>query len=196
MAAPEGLRHFPGHQLRIRTSCLEKSRFCTPAGGTEPRSDGRRRTPRKGPGGPFSFLGAFLAAFDNANLVAEYTCDSMPPRVVSLLLAFILLWSAAAMTQQRFAFAESPAQSQRQVTDESLHTNFSGSIDEHQVDDQPSQPHAEHVLDFAVLLDTERDRNGLQLAMIRPLQPVDVILPSPCLEGPQRPPCATSILPA
>lgn len=57
------------------------------------------------------------------------------------------------MTQQRFALtAEIPAQDQHQVADEYRQANFSGSIDEHQVDDQPSQPHGEHVLDFAVLL--------------------------------------------
>lgn len=118
----------------------------------------------------------------------------MPPRVISLLLAFILLWSAIAVTQQRFALTtEIPAQDQYQVVDASRHANFSGSINEHQVDDQPSQPHGEHLLDLAALLDSLSNWNGLQLAMARPSQAVDLILPSPSLEGPQRPPRPTSI---
>jgi len=121
----------------------------------------------------------------------------MPSRVVSLLLAFVLLWSAIAVTQQRFALtAEIPAENQHQVADESRHSNFSGSIDEHQVDDQPSQPHGEHLLDFAALLDSQCNWNGLQLAVARPSQAVDLILPSPSLEEPQRPPRATIALPA
>ncbi|MET3497939.1 hypothetical protein [Variovorax boronicumulans] len=100
------------------------------------------------------------------------------------------------MTQQRFALtAEIPAQDQHQVADASRHANFSGSIDEHQVDDQPSQPHGGQVLDFAALLDSQGNWSGLQLAMARPSQAVDLVLPSPSLEGPQRPPRATSILP-
>jgi len=121
----------------------------------------------------------------------------MPSRVVSLLLAFVLLWSAIAVMQQRFAStAEIPAQDQHQVADESRHSNFSGSIDEHQVDDQPSQPHGEHVLDFAALLDALGNWNGLQLAITRPSQAIDLILPFPSLEGPQRPPRATNTRPA
>ena len=115
----------------------------------------------------------------------------MPPRVVALLLAIVLLWSGVAMTEQRFAFAAGdPAQSHDQAAGESQHTDFTGSLDDHLIDDQPIQPHAEHVLDFAALLDTEHDRHGHVLIAARPRPPVDVILLAPYLEGPQRPPCA------
>jgi hypothetical protein len=119
----------------------------------------------------------------------------MSPRVVSLLLAFVMLWSAIAVTQQRFGSATgNPAQGQHLAADESGQANFSGSIAEHQIDDQPSQPHGEHVIDVAALLDTRGHWNGLLVAAALPLHTVDVILPSPHLEGPQRPPRATSIL--
>lgn len=115
----------------------------------------------------------------------------MPPRVVALLLAIVLLWSGVAMTEQRLGLASlGTAQGHSQSAGESQHTDFSGSLDDHQVDDQPLQPHAEHVLDFTVLLDAGHDRTGQPLATIRPLQPADAIRPPPCLEGPQRPPCA------
>lgn len=98
------------------------------------------------------------------------------------------------MTGQRFALAsQGAAQGHSQsAAGDSQHAGFGGSLDDHQIDDQPVQPHAEHVLDFTVLLDAGHDRTGQSLARLRPLQPADVIRPPPCLEGPQRPPCTAS----
>ena len=112
----------------------------------------------------------------------------MPPRLVALLLAIVLLWSGVAMTEQRFALAsQGPLQGH---TSESQRADFSGSLDEHLIDDHPVQPHAEHVLDFTVLLDAERDRTSQPIATARPVQTADVIRPPPSLEAPQRPPRA------
>lgn len=136
------------------------------------------------------------AAAPSDRLADEYTGRLMPPRIVSLLLAFVLLWSLIAVTQQRFAFTtETAAQDQHQVAQESRHANFSGSIDDHQVDDQPSQTHGEQALDWAAPL-ASGDWNGLSLAGTRPSQAAGPILPSPDLKGPQRPPRAAGLLPA
>ncbi|PNG46879.1 MULTISPECIES: hypothetical protein [unclassified Variovorax] len=116
----------------------------------------------------------------------------MPPRVVALLLAVIFLWSGVAMTEERFALvAGDLSQGHGQAVAESLHTDFSGSLDDHLIDDQP---HAEHVLDLAALLNIQHDRGEQMLTAARPRPPADVILRSPYLEGPQRPPCAASVL--
>lgn len=116
----------------------------------------------------------------------------MPPRVAAFLLALVLMWSGVAMADQRIAFAsDAPAQMQGADHLKSQPAGFTGSLGEHQVDDQPSQPHAEHVLDFVVLLDAVPDRRAGVLIATRPWPPADAMRLPPCLEGLQRPPCGT-----
>lgn len=117
----------------------------------------------------------------------------MPPRVAAFLLALVLMWSGVAMAEQRFAFASDvPVHTQSaEHPAESHPAGFVGSLGEHQVDDQPSQPHAEHVLDFVVLLDAVPDRRAGILIAARPWPPADAMRRPPCLEGLQRPPCGT-----
>lgn len=118
----------------------------------------------------------------------------MPSRIVALLLAILLLWSGVAMTDQRFALATpGSTQEHSQSAVERKSADLIGSLDDHQLADQPAQPHAEHVLDLTLLLDAGHDRAGQPPATVRPVQPNDVILPPPCLEEPQRPPCAASL---
>ncbi|RZL63513.1 MAG: hypothetical protein EOP81_12335 [Variovorax sp.] len=116
----------------------------------------------------------------------------MPPRVAALLLALVLMWSGVAMAEQRIAFAsDAPTPSQSAEQPASQPAGFVGSLGEHQVDDQPSQPHAEHVLDFVLLLDAVPGRRAGVLIAARPWPPADAMRLPPCLEGLQRPPCGT-----
>lgn len=122
----------------------------------------------------------------------------MPPRVAAFLLALVLMWSGVAMAEQRFAFAaDGPAQGQSTVALQDATAlaaqlaGFVGSIGAHQVDDQPAQPHAEHVLDFVVLLDAAPERRMGAMVAARPWPPRDAMRLPPCLEGLQRPPCDT-----
>jgi hypothetical protein len=119
----------------------------------------------------------------------------MPRRLFSFLLALLILWSAFATQEQTFAMSAEPAEFTVVVVaqlDQERHHN--GSVDDHHLDDQPAQAHAEGAFDNYGLLPREClvPACGIATAMLthRVARP----LPKPYLDAPQRPPQTPAVM--
>jgi hypothetical protein len=114
----------------------------------------------------------------------------MFPRVFAFLMAMVMLWSSVAVAEQRFAEAlETPASTATvTVPGDAKRSDAQGSMDDHWVDDQPSQPFAEPAPDLALWI-------GMHWAVPRcatrtpcPAWADEVLPAPPFLEGLRRPP--------
>ena len=113
----------------------------------------------------------------------------MPPRVIAVLLAVLMLWSGLAVTEQRFAEALDLPEQVASLAGDGKRSDLHGSMDDHVVDDQPAQPFGEPALDFAALtgtacifLDCGAKGSG------PPRQAIDSMRAPPHLESLRRPP--------
>jgi hypothetical protein len=109
------------------------------------------------------------------------TIASMPPRVVALLLALVLLFAGFAAPEQAIAAPQNIEQA------------HDGSIGDDRANDLPTPSSAEGAQDPSLL---ERACAAVEpaLTVARPHRLGLAGLPSPFLEGPQRPPCPTHVL--
>jgi hypothetical protein len=118
----------------------------------------------------------------------------MPPRVIALLLALVLLWSGLTTQEQAISFASSSIEQGYSVPSDLPQPVHDGSIDDHHLDDQPGQTLAEGTMELPPLLMTRPAAGVPKLAMSRPRPYAMAAWIEPYLAGPQRPPCATYLV--
>jgi hypothetical protein len=108
-------------------------------------------------------------------------------RVFAFLMAMVMLWSSVAVAEQRFAEAlETPASTH--VPGDAKRSDVQGSMDDHWVDDQPSQPFAEPTLDLALWVDMHCAVPRCAIRTPPPAWADEVLQALPFLEGLRRPP--------
>jgi hypothetical protein len=117
----------------------------------------------------------------------------MPLRVVAFLLAFVMLLTGLAAAEQAVA---APSLALDQCDDPTLvdagRAGDAGSIVDDRADDLPAQPHADGEDSF--LLESQCAAVDLPVTVALRYPFGEVILRSPFLEGPQRPPCSGPVL--
>ncbi|RZI60209.1 MAG: hypothetical protein EOP14_02180 [Pseudomonas sp.] len=112
----------------------------------------------------------------------------MFPRFLALFLALVMLWSGVAVVEQRFAEALGVPASTADASRSGKRSDASGSMDDHWVDDQPSQPFSEPALDSALLMDMQRAVLCPEHRVSSPMLVDEVPRAPPLLEGLRRPP--------
>ena len=112
----------------------------------------------------------------------------MYPRIAALFLALVMLWSGVAIVEQRFAEALGLPASTADVSMNGKRGDASGSMDDHWVDDQPSQPFSEPALDSALLMDMQRAVACPEHRASCPMRADEAPRAPPLLEGLRRPP--------
>lgn len=114
----------------------------------------------------------------------------MPPRLLSLLLALLTLWSAFATQESTFTAASDPDASQVVLAVPSLQSQLQdGSVDDHHLDDLPAQFHLEGgPLDLQGLLLTPHPVPRAVLAMAPPAERETPARAAPFIAGLKRPP--------
>lgn len=120
----------------------------------------------------------------------RYTESLMFPRVLAFLMAMVMLWSSVAVAEQRFAEAlETPASTATvTVPGDAKRSDAQGSMDDHWVDDQPSQPFAEPAPDLAPWVDMHCAVPRCATRTPCPAWADEVPQAPPFLEGLRRPP--------
>ena len=112
----------------------------------------------------------------------------MYPRIAALFLALVMLWSGVAVVEQRFAEALGLPASTADASMNGKRGDASGSMDDHWVDDQPSQPFSEPALDSALLMDMQRAIPCPERRASCPMLADEAPRAPPFLEGLRRPP--------
>lgn len=113
----------------------------------------------------------------------------MPSRVLNLFLALVLLWSG-------FGSFERPDTDQSAderwgfvfVQPLDAGDGWAGSVEDHHLDDQPSQSHAETASELPALLLATVWLEPVAAREAMPPAPAATALPEPYAEGPRRPP--------
>lgn len=109
-------------------------------------------------------------------------------RVFALFLAMVMLWSGVAVVEQRFAEALGLPMSTADASIDGKRGDANGSMDDHWVDDQPSQPFSEPALDSALLMDMQRAVPHCERWASCPVSADETPRAHPHLEGLRRPP--------
>jgi hypothetical protein len=117
----------------------------------------------------------------------------MPPRVLAFLLAVVMLLSGFAAAEQAVAApAQDLEQSAERMLEGASNDGRAEVIDDDRADDLPAQPQAENAQDpllpYVLFI-----ASAPALTLAWPKRFSMAALPSPFLEGPQRPPCSTGI---
>lgn len=120
----------------------------------------------------------------------RYTEPLMFPRAFAFLMAMVMLWSSVAVAEQRFAEAlETPASTATVIVPgDAKRSDAQGSMDDHWVDDQPSQSFAEPALDLALWVDMHCAVPRCAIRTPCPAWADEVLQAPPFLEGLRRPP--------
>jgi hypothetical protein len=119
----------------------------------------------------------------------------MPRRLLSFFLALLTLWSAVATQEQMPGLSADIAGTPIFATAASDQDHrFNGSIDDHYLDDQPTQTHLEGAFDLYGLLPLACEIPFHHVATSAPRQHVAQQLPHPYLGTPQRPPQALALM--
>lgn len=178
----QALRVSPTMEKVLRAGCAVTQNA------KRPRSDGVRNKISKAGFDPQRAwsLGVQLIRF----MRLRYTEPLMFPRVFAFLMAMVMLWSSVAVAEQRFAEAlETPASTATvTVPGDAKRSDAQGSMDDHWVDDQPSQPFAEPVLDLALWVDMHCAVPRCAIRTPCPAWADEVLQAPPFLEGLRRPP--------
>jgi hypothetical protein len=117
----------------------------------------------------------------------------MPPRVLSLFLAVVMLLSGFAAAEQAVTGpAQNLEQGAERTLEEASNDVRGGVIDDDRADDLPAQPQAESAQD-PLLPGALCVAAAPALSLAWPHGSSLAALLSPFLEGPQRPPCSTGI---
>ncbi len=117
----------------------------------------------------------------------------MSLRLLALFLAFVLGWSSFTIPEQRLAAIDlSPAVVVVSLADVPAHAE-KGSLDDHHLDDLPSQVHSESWGELPGLLAEPIDGPRVVTTLKRPFAHRDDQRPDPWLQGLQRPPCEARV---
>jgi len=114
----------------------------------------------------------------------------MPNRVLSLLLAFVMLWSGFAVQEHALSTLTTDALWSLAAPDA---TAEDGSTADPQRNDRPAQAQIESLADGQVLLSEGTETPLPALTMARPRAQAASDWVAPWLDGLQRPPCVTAV---
>jgi hypothetical protein len=120
---------------------------------------------------------------------------SMPRRLLSLFLALLTLWSALATQEQVPGLSADIAGTpifNASASDQNH--RFNGSVDDHHLDDQPTQTHLEGAFDLYGLLPLVCEIPFHSLTTSAPCPQAAQQLPHPYLGTPQRPPQVLALM--
>jgi hypothetical protein len=116
-------------------------------------------------------------------------------RTVAIFLALVLVWAGFATQEEAFSIASQnhpPAYAGPE--NDASHRVSDGSVDDHHLDDQPVQAHAENLADQPGLFLVNPEARVSALAMTRPTLYITAAFTAPYLEALQRPPCVTALV--
>jgi hypothetical protein len=118
----------------------------------------------------------------------------MFPRVIASVLAFVVFWSCLSAQEQAAPLVPSGTQEAAfQVAGNAPAGSADGSVDDHHLDDQPVQAHAEPTADSSGLLQAG-PAVPVPALMMAPPKPFSMAaLRPPYLDAPQRPPCTAPV---
>ncbi len=115
----------------------------------------------------------------------------MPPRVIALLLAFVLLWSGIGTVEvPRSIVSASPEPQLALAEVDGQDTVHQGSVDDHHLDDLPAQAQGDAPPETPGLLPAPLTPNLHGGLLTEPRRLASVAFASTFLAGPLRPPCA------
>lgn len=119
----------------------------------------------------------------------------MFPRAVAVLLALVLVWAGFATQEIAVSLAwQGQVLAQEEPAGDSPHHSADGSVDDHHLDDQPAQTHAENPADQPGLFLAGPMARSCAPRISKPNVYVAVAFAPPYLEAAQRPPCAPAVL--
>ena len=118
----------------------------------------------------------------------------MPSRVLALFLAVVLLWSGLSTIEPlRSSAPASPAQQHMLVDAGGPAALADGSVEDHHLDDLPSQAQGDATSETTGLLPTPLKAGIPSLAMARSQTFQLTVMRGPFLAGPLRPPCRANL---
>jgi hypothetical protein len=118
----------------------------------------------------------------------------MPPRVIALFLAIVLLWSGLSTLEAPRALASPSPEQQHPIAHASGSVAaHEGSVEHHHLDDLPSQAQSDPPPETPGLLPTPLAPSAQWMVMAQPHAFASAETGPPFLAGPLRPPCSAAL---
>jgi hypothetical protein len=115
---------------------------------------------------------------------------TMLPRVIALLLAFVMLWSGVSTIEAPRALEPTSSEQQHAAAHiDGQGTVHEGSVDDHHLDDLPAQAQTDSLTETPDVLLALPLRRFHDESLAQPRSPAAVASAPPFLVGPLRPPC-------
>ena len=120
--------------------------------------------------------------------------NRVPSRVVAFFLAFVLFWSGLSTIEAPRALVQPSHEQQHTLTQAGGPLTLNdGSVEDHHLDDQPSQALSDPSVETFGLLPAPPRCSAPTLAMIEPHAFVLAVAGPPFLDGPLRPPRSEAV---